>query len=83
VFEFANLIRAWPLLSYFIRYIDPDVEEEKGYFAGWFGGKSSENNQESRLSLIDESSVTRIVVLNSQKQVDTTKTAERILSVLH
>jgi outer membrane protein assembly factor BamC len=68
---------------YFIRYIDPDIDQEKGFFSGWFGGESSQNNQEYRLSLRDESPVTRLVVLNSQEQIDTTQTAEKILSVLH
>ena len=65
------------------RYIDPDVNKEKGFFEGWFSNESSQNNQEYRLSLIEELPVTRLVVLNSQEQIDTTQTAEKILSVLH
>ncbi|EDN67418.1 lipoprotein [Beggiatoa sp. PS] len=68
---------------YFIRYIDPDVNKEKGFFEGWFSNDSSQNNQEYRLSLIEELPVTRLVVLNSQEQIDTTQTAEKILLVLH
>jgi len=68
---------------YFIRYIDPDINKEKGFFEGWFGNDSSQDNQEYRLSLIEELPVTRLVVLNSQEQIDTTQTAEKILLVLH
>lgn len=67
---------------YFIRYIDPESDKEKGFFASWFGGDSTPNNQEYRILLTDEALTTHIVVLNNQEQRDTSKTAEKILTLL-
>ncbi|RKZ39435.1 MAG: hypothetical protein DRQ49_04710 [Gammaproteobacteria bacterium] len=66
---------------YLIRYIDPD--KEKGFFARIFGGKKEKDNQVYRINLLDESSTTRIVVLNNQGKISSNKTAERILTLLH
>lgn len=68
---------------YFIRYIDPDADKEKGFFASVFSSKEEKDNQVYRINLLDESSTTRIVVLNNQGQISSNKTAERILTLLH
>jgi len=69
---------------YFIRYIDPDVDSEKGFFSNLFGGETTLDNQEYRLSLREEPTITRIIVLNSNGQMPAdNKTAERILTLLH
>lgn len=67
---------------YFIRYVDPEPNKDKGVFARWFGGDSTPSNQEYRLLLTDEASTTRIVVLDNQEQRDTSNTAEKILTLL-
>ncbi len=67
---------------YFIRYIDPDVDSEKGFFSSLFGGETTLDNQEYRISLRDDSPITRIIVLNSNGQPVANKTAERILTLL-
>ena len=68
---------------YFIRYVDPEPDKDKGFFAGWFGGDSTPSNQEYHILMIDEAPTTRIVVLDNKEQRDTSKTAEKILTLLH
>ncbi len=68
---------------YFIRYIDPEAEKEKGFFASLFSSKSTSDNQAYRLNLQEDSSTTRIVVLNNEGNISPSKTAERILTLLH
>jgi outer membrane protein assembly factor BamC len=69
---------------YFIRYIDPEAaKKDDGFFATLFGSKSTPNSPEYRISLKEETSTTRIVVLNSKGQIETSKTTENILILLH
>jgi outer membrane protein assembly factor BamC len=68
---------------YFIRYIDPESDKEKGFWSSLFGSSKS-LNQEYLISLIDEQqTMTHIVVKNSEEQIETSKTAEKILTLLH
>lgn len=68
---------------YFIRYIDPDADEEEGFFTKFFSSKSAQNNQKYRIHLVDESSTTRIVILDSEGKPSEVKTGKRILKLLY
>jgi outer membrane protein assembly factor BamC len=68
---------------YFIRYIDPEPEKEKGFFASLFSRKSTSDNQAYRINLREDSSTIRIVVLDDEGNISPSKTAERILTLLH
>ncbi|MDM8560534.1 outer membrane protein assembly factor BamC [Candidatus Parabeggiatoa sp. HSG14] len=67
---------------YFIRYIDPEPDKDKGFWGRLFGS-SKPTNQEYLISLIDEQQTTRIVVKNNKEQIETRKTAAKILTLLH
>ncbi len=68
---------------YFIRYIDPDADKEKGFFTRLFGNEPARNNQKYRIHLVDESSTTRIVILDSEGKPPQVKTSKRILKLLY
>ena len=68
---------------YFIRYTDPDAEKEKGFFASFFSSKSTSDNQAYSINLQEDSSTTRLVVLDNEGNLSPSKTAERILTLLH
>jgi outer membrane protein assembly factor BamC len=66
---------------YFIRYIDPETNKDKGFLSGLFGEKSTPP-EEYIISLIDQSPTTHIVVKDNTKQIVQNKTAEKILTLL-
>jgi outer membrane protein assembly factor BamC len=67
---------------YFIRYIDPDTDKDKGFFAGLFGNESP-SPKDYMISLIDKTPVTHIIVKDqANKMVVQNKTAEKILTLL-
>jgi outer membrane protein assembly factor BamC len=69
---------------YFIRYIDPDTDDDEGFFTKFFSSnKSAKNNQKYRIHLVDESSTTRIVILDSEGKSSEVKTGKRILKLLY
>jgi outer membrane protein assembly factor BamC len=69
---------------YAIRYIDPDEGQKKGFFSRLFSSKSdtASNHQEFFINLKEENQATRILVLDKEGKVETSKTAEKILSLL-
>ncbi|MFK5969835.1 MAG: outer membrane protein assembly factor BamC [Candidatus Marithrix sp.] len=66
---------------YFIRYITTKID--KGFFAGWFGDSKTENEMEYLINLLDESTASRVIVLDSNNKLLSDKTSKRILTLLH
>jgi outer membrane protein assembly factor BamC len=69
---------------YAIRYIDQDEGQKKGFFARLFSSKSdtATNHQEFLINLKEENQATRIMVLDKEGKTETSKTAEKILTLL-
>ncbi|MGV7209153.1 outer membrane protein assembly factor BamC [Oxalobacteraceae bacterium A2-2] len=72
---------------YFVRYVDQDSAESKGWFSKLFSWGSSEADKEAqryRISVKAGEGTTSVVkVLNNQGQPDTSPVAEKILVLLH
>jgi len=77
---------------YFVRYADPEGEmssksDEKGLFSGWltsFMYKDSKVKPEQyRVQVTQEQGTSQINVLNKDGSVENSKTASRILTLLH
>ena len=70
---------------YYVRYIDPDVvEKKKGFFARLFSGKEKPQNRDQYQIRLESSAVgTDVDVLTQDGTPETSKTGERILSLLY
>ena len=69
---------------YFVRYIDPDaVQKKKGFFARLFSGKEKQPTNEYQIVLKGSGSQTRVDVLTKEGAPESSKTGERILTLLH
>lgn len=70
---------------YYVRYIDPDaVEKKKGFFARLFSGKDKPQNRDQYQIRLESSTVgTDVEVLTQDGTPETSKTGERILSLLY
>jgi len=76
---------------YFVRYVDPDVAENKdGFFKRLFswGGKSEDELKEAQRYRVlvkteQGASVSKVTVQNNEGQADTSPTAGKILNLLH
>lgn len=69
---------------YFVRYIDPDaVQKKKGWFRSLFSGKEKEPSNEFQIVLQGSGSQTRVDVLTKEGAPESSKTGERILTLLH
>ena len=66
---------------YFIRYIATKID--KGFFAGWFGDSKTDNEMEYLINLLDEPTMSRVIVLDSNNQLLSDETSKRILTLLH
>jgi outer membrane protein assembly factor BamC len=68
-----------------VRYIDPDGNkgQEKGFFSGWFGSDNSVAKQDFQVRLQAAGQNSQLVVLDKQGKVETSKTAEKMLSLLY
>lgn len=67
---------------YFVRYLD--LEKGKpGVFDGWFGDDENNPDREYQIHLTEEQENTRIIVLDKEGKVDTSKSAQEILKLLH
>ncbi|HHB91742.1 MAG TPA: outer membrane protein assembly factor BamC [Thioploca sp.] len=64
---------------YFIRYITSKTD--KGFFAGWFGDSKTE--MEYLINLLDESTTSRVVVLDSNNKLLSDETSKEILTLLY
>ena len=70
---------------YYVQYIDPLAEEDKGFFSSlkFWGDDVAVDQSKYQIKLLQRGDDTVIIVLDSNGKPDTSKTAYRILSLLH
>ncbi len=74
---------------YYVRYIDPDVDNKSADNKGWFsrlkfwGGSDKQKNEQYRVLVKDEGERAEVNVLNKEGASDRSATATRILSLLY
>lgn len=76
---------------YFVRYVDPEQDQnkasEKGFFSKLFSFGSSDDKAKSalryRVSVKGAGAVSQVAVLNNEGRPESSQTAERILSLLN
>lgn len=69
---------------YYVRYIDPDAEDDgPGFFARLFGAEAKKNTDQYQIHLNTAARGTEIAVKNKDGAPDTSKTGERILTLLY
>ncbi|HSA90509.1 MAG TPA: outer membrane protein assembly factor BamC [Burkholderiales bacterium] len=71
---------------YFVRYADPDSEmaqKDGGIFARLFGSDSKVKAEQYRVQVSAETSGSQVLVLNKEGAAENSKTAQRILTLLH
>jgi outer membrane protein assembly factor BamC len=73
---------------YFVRYADPESEmnqKEEGFLARWFsfGNDSKVKAAQYRVQVSAETSGSQVYVLNKDGTAESSKTAQRILALLH
>jgi outer membrane protein assembly factor BamC len=72
---------------YFVRYADPEVEmkeKDKGLIARMFSfGDSKVKPEQYRVQVTSEAQASQVLVLNKEGAAERSKTAQRILSLLH
>ncbi len=66
---------------YFIRYIHTKIE--KGFFAGWFSKDKTEQEMEYIINLLDESTMTRVVILDKNNKPVSDEASQRILTLIY
>jgi outer membrane protein assembly factor BamC len=73
---------------YFVRYADPEAEMEKknaerGFFGRLFGSSSTPKPEQYRVQVVQIGNDVEVNVLNKDGGVETSKTGQRILGLLH
>lgn len=76
---------------YFVRYVDPDIDQkkasEKGFFSKLFSFGSSDDRAKSapryRVSVKGSGAVSQVVVLNNEGRPEKSQTGDKILSLLN
>jgi len=69
---------------YYVRYIDPDkADKKKGFFSGWFGGSDKKTDEQYQVHLKTAAAGTDVEVLTKDGVPESSKTGERILSLLY
>ena len=74
---------------YFVRYADPEAEmgeNEKGLFgriSDWFSNDSKVKAAQYRVQVTSETNSSQVYVLNKDGSAERSKTAQRILTLLH
>jgi len=69
---------------YFVRYADPDVEKDtRGLLSRWFSSDSKVKAQQYRVQITQAGTSSQVNVLNKDGAADSSKTAQRILTLLH
>src|SRR5213082_454862 len=69
---------------YFVRYADPDVEKDtRGLLSRWFSSDSKVKAQQYRVQISQAGAASQVNVLNKDGAADSSKTAQRILTLLH
>ena len=72
---------------YYVRYSDPlkDTKSEEGLLSGliFWGSDEQPSEEEYQVTLAGDETSTQIIVMNENGQRDTSKTAQRILTLLY
>jgi outer membrane protein assembly factor BamC len=69
---------------YYVRYIDPDLQKkEKGFFSRLFSGDHPAPSNQYQVQVRSADNGTNVEVLDKQGDPETSKTGERILSLLY
>jgi outer membrane protein assembly factor BamC len=69
---------------YFVRYADPESEKNKpGLFARIFSTNRTLTTEQYRVQVVEAGTSSEVNVLNKDGAADTSKTAQRILALLH
>ena len=70
---------------YFVRYADPDSDltAKDGFFSRVFGSGDKVKAEQYRVQVKQEGANSQVIVFNKSGEADTSKTAQRILSLLH
>ncbi len=67
---------------YYVRYIDPDKAQNKGFFRRLFSKKEKKTTDEYQVHLKNDNTGTEVEVLDKQGVLDKSPTSERILTLL-
>src|SRR5688572_24176730 len=71
---------------YFVRYADPEAEmkdKDRGFLGRLFGSSSAVKAEQYRVQVSQETSGSQVEVLNKDGGAERSKTAQRILALLH
>ena len=69
---------------YFVRYADPEIEKDnRGFFARWFSSDSKVKPEQYRVQITQAGTASQVNVLNKDGASDASRTAQRILALLH
>ncbi len=71
---------------YFVRYADPESEmkeKDRGFLGRLFSSDSKVKPEQYRVQITTESDGTQVLVLNKEGAAERSKTAQRILALLH
>jgi outer membrane protein assembly factor BamC len=69
---------------YFVRYADPEVEKDsRGLLSRWFSSDSKVKAEQYRVQITQAGTSSEVNVLSKDGTADNSKTAQRILTLLH
>ena len=69
---------------YFVRYADPESDKNKpGLFARIFSTNRTLTTEQYRVQVVEAGTSSEVNVLNKEGGADNSKTAQRILTLLH
>ncbi len=69
---------------YFVRYADPELEkDDRSLFAKWFTSDPRVKAQQYRVQINEAGTSSQVNVLNKDGAADNSRTAQRILTLLH
>ena len=69
---------------YFVRYADPETEkDERGLLTRWFSSDSKVKAEQYRVQITQAGTSSQVNVLNKDGGADASRTAQRILALLH
>jgi outer membrane protein assembly factor BamC len=69
---------------YFVRYADPETEKDsRGFFERMFSSSSKVKPEQFRVQITQSGTASQVNVLNKEGAADPSRTAQKILSLLH
>jgi outer membrane protein assembly factor BamC len=68
---------------YFVRYADPEEKDTRSALTRWFSSDSKVKAQQYRVQITQGGTTSQVNVLNKDGGADSSKTAQRILALLH